>query len=55
MFAVIKTGGKQYRVQKGDVFEVEKHVSHLAEFRSAKLKVVHQTYHCSEAELPGRV
>ena len=24
MFAVIKTGGKQYRVQKGDVLEVEK-------------------------------
>ncbi|MGF1649135.1 MAG: 50S ribosomal protein L21 [Hyphomicrobiaceae bacterium] len=24
MFAVIKTGGKQYRVQKGDVIEVER-------------------------------
>jgi len=24
MFAVIKTGGKQYRVQEGDVLEVEK-------------------------------
>jgi len=24
MFAVIKTGGKQYRVQKGDVLEIEK-------------------------------
>ncbi|MBN1272132.1 MAG: 50S ribosomal protein L21 [Candidatus Aminicenantes bacterium] len=24
MFAVIKTGGKQYRVQEGDVFDVEK-------------------------------
>ena len=24
MFAVIKTGGKQYRVQKGDILEVEK-------------------------------
>ena len=24
MYAIIKTGGKQYRVQKGDVIEVEK-------------------------------
>lgn len=24
MFAVIKTGGKQYRVQKGDILEIEK-------------------------------
>lgn len=24
MFAVIKTGGKQYRVAEGDVFEIEK-------------------------------
>jgi len=24
MFAVIKTGGKQYRVQEGDILEIEK-------------------------------
>lgn len=24
MFAVIKTGGKQYKVQKGDILEIEK-------------------------------
>ena len=30
MFAVIETGGRQYRVEKGDVIEVERALSYVA-------------------------
>jgi large subunit ribosomal protein L21 len=33
MFAVIKTGGKQYKVKEGDIFDIEK-----LEVRSGKLE-----------------
>ena len=39
MFAVVKTGGKQYRVSAGDVIKVDGGM--LAQQRSATVDIVH--------------
>lgn len=40
MYAIIKTGGKQYRVQKGDIIDVEKITLARANQRTVKFNEV---------------